>query len=86
MSQACDVKEYQENVSFVELFEAKLFDIFFVLSQSYVGEGKSKKEAKLACSQKAIEAICGHKVSDTRFVNFRLGLMKKSLRRWVFRR
>ena len=31
------------------------------------GEGKSKKEAKLACSQKAIEAICGHKMTETRY-------------------
>jgi hypothetical protein len=35
--------------------------------QTFVGEGKSKKEAKLACSQKAIEAICGHKMTETRY-------------------
>ena len=30
--------------------------------------GKSKKEAKLACSQKAIETICGLRISETRTV------------------
>ena len=34
--------------------------------QTFQGEGKSKKEAKLACSQKAIEAIVGIKISENR--------------------
>jgi len=37
-----------------------------IQDQTFLGEGKSKKEAKLACSQKAIEAICGHKMTETR--------------------
>ena len=32
---------------------------------TFPGEGKSKKEAKLACSQKAIETICGFKMGET---------------------
>ena len=34
--------------------------------QTFQGEGKSKKEAKLACSQQAIEAIVGIKISENR--------------------
>lgn len=37
-----------------------------ISEQTFTGEGKSKKEAKLACSQKAIETICGYKMSETR--------------------
>ncbi|XP_040566219.1 double-stranded RNA-specific editase 1 [Lepeophtheirus salmonis] len=37
-------------------------------NKSYVGEGKSKKEAKLVSSQKAIEVLCGYKRSETRSV------------------
>ncbi|QQP34889.1 Uncharacterized protein FKW44_022932 [Caligus rogercresseyi] len=37
-------------------------------SNSYVGEGKSKKEAKLVSSQKAIEVLCGYKQTETRSV------------------
>jgi len=37
--------------------------------QNFTGEGKSKKEAKLSCSQKAIEAICGAAaITETKYV------------------
>ncbi len=36
--------------------------------KSFNGEGKSKKEAKLACSQKAIEVLYGYKMSETKSV------------------
>ena len=39
-----------------------------IQDQTFPGEGKSKKEAKLACSQKAIEAICGVRVTETKTV------------------
>ena len=34
-------------------------------NKSFMGEGKSKKEAKLSCSQKAIEVLYGYKMSET---------------------
>ena len=37
-----------------------------IQDQNFTGEGKSKKEAKLACSQKAIESICGFKITETK--------------------
>lgn len=37
--------------------------------QNFAGEGKSKKEAKLSCSQKAIEAICGAAINETKYVS-----------------
>ena len=36
MSQACDVKEYQENVSFVEFFKAKHFEAMDALTKNSV--------------------------------------------------
>ena len=36
MSQKCDGKEYQENVSFVEFFEAKLFEAMDALTKNSV--------------------------------------------------
>ena len=39
-----------------------------IQDQTFPGEGKSKKEAKLACSQKAIETICGFRISETKTV------------------
>ena len=36
-----------------------------IQEQTFDGEGKSKKEAKLACSQSAIEAICGIKIGES---------------------
>lgn len=39
-----------------------------IQDKQFPGEGKSKKEAKLACSQKAIETICGLRISETRTV------------------
>ena len=35
-------------------------------NKSFAGEGKSKKEAKLSCSQKAIEVLYGYKMSETK--------------------
>jgi len=40
-----------------------------IQDQTFPGEGKSKKEAKLACSQKAIETICGFRISETKTVS-----------------
>jgi dsRNA-specific ribonuclease len=37
-----------------------------IQDQIFSGEGKSKKEAKLSCSQSAIEAICGAKITETK--------------------
>ena len=36
VSQKCDSKEYQENVSFVEFFEAKLFEAIDALKKNSV--------------------------------------------------
>ena len=46
-----------------------------IQDQTFLGEGKSKKEAKLACSQKAIEAICGHKMTETRWLDLKIVLL-----------
>jgi len=39
-----------------------------ISGKSFDGDGKSKKEAKLACSQKAIEVLYGYKMSETKSV------------------
>ena len=39
-----------------------------IQDQTFSGEGRLKKEAKLACSQKAIETICGFIISETKTV------------------
>ena len=39
-----------------------------IIGKSFTGEGKSKKEAKLSCSQKAIEVLYGYKISETKSV------------------
>ena len=42
--------------------------VWLLIFRCFNGEGKSKKEAKLSCSQKAIEVLYGYKVAETKSV------------------
>ena len=44
MSQKCDGKEYKENVSFVEIFEAKLFESMDALTKNSVALKQKTEE------------------------------------------